>query len=276
MARAAHPLDAAVTRHRTTFAVVVPVVGAALMLASEAGALPPALAYHPLALLLGAAAMRVPLVAGLRPVVDRRAALAVAGVAGYAYAVEYVGVTTGVPYGAFHYGVSLGPMVAGVPVGLPVFFVPLVLNAYLLAVLLVPAGAGRAARVGAALATLLLVDATLDPAAVALGFWTYDAGGAYYGVPLSNYAGWVLSGLVSLLALEVGLDAAAVRSRLAACPFALDDLVSFTFLWGVVNVYYGNWVPALVTAALVGALVWVDRFDVAVPPAVRRRARGSR
>ncbi len=45
--------------------------------------------------------------------------------------------TTGWPYGQFEYLVDLGPMLFGtVPLGLPVFFLPLVLNSYLLCLLL--------------------------------------------------------------------------------------------------------------------------------------------
>jgi len=64
-------------------------------------------------------------------------------------------------------------MVGGVPVALPLFFVPLALNAYLLATLLL----GSRARQGLVLVPLsvgllLVVDLVLDPAAVAIGFWT--------------------------------------------------------------------------------------------------------
>jgi len=261
--RAAARLDAFVADRRATLAVVVPLGGAATLLSSEAGLLPPSVAYHPAALLVGTLVLRLPLAAGLAPVVGRRAALSLLGLAAYAYAVEYVGLTTGLPYGSFRYAVDLGPMVAGVPLGLPVFFVPLVVNAYLLSVLLTSGRAGRVGRVTLAVGVLLLIDAVLDPAAVAVGFWTYAAPGAYYGVPLSNFGGWILSGLVGILALEAGFDRPTLSDRLASCPYLLDDFVSFTLLWGVVNARYGHWIPVLATGALVVALVSVDRFDVA-------------
>jgi len=254
-------LDALVRAHRVTIAVVVPVVGAVLLLASAAGRLPAVLAFNPLLVLAGVLAMRLPLVAGLAPAVDRRAGLAVAALATYAYAVEAVGVQTGLPYGEFHYGVDLGPMVGGVPLALPVLFVPLVANAWLLALLLRP-DAGALGRLPLAAALVLLVDAVLDPAAVALGFWSYAASGAYYGVPATNFAGWVLAAAVGVLALDAGFDRAAVRARLADCPYLLDDLVSFTLLWGAVNVAFGQWVPVALTAALVLALVRLGRFDL--------------
>ncbi|WP_435179578.1 bisanhydrobacterioruberin hydratase [Halorussus sp. AFM4] len=255
-------LSALVRDNRFTVAVVFPLVGAALFVASREGLLPGWLAMNPALVLFGTLVMRLPLVAGLAPVVDRRAGLALLAVTAYSYAVEYVGVHYGVPYGEFSYRLELGPMVGGVPVGLPVFFLPLVVNAYLLVVLLLPR-AGRLVRTLAALGVVVLIDLVLDPAAVGLGFWAYDGGGAYYGVPLSNFRGWLLSGLIAVSLVEWGFDREAVAARLAGCEFALDDLVSFVLLWGAMNVYFGNWVPVALAAGLAAGLVRTDRFDVA-------------
>lgn len=256
-------LDALVRRHRFTIAVVFPLVGAALLVASAEGIVPPPLRFNPALVVVGAAVMRLPLVAGVLPTVDRRAALAVVALVAYTYAVEFVGVATGWPYGEFRYGVDLGPMVFGaVPLGLPVFFPPLALDAYLLVLAAAPT-ASRAARVAASVAVLIAIDLVLDPGAVALGFWEYAAPGAYYGVPASNYAGWLASGAVAVAALDWGFDPAAVRARLAECAFALDDVVSFVVLWGGVNAWAGNAVPVAVAAALFAVLVRAGRFDVA-------------
>jgi len=257
-------LESAVREHRVVFAVVAPVVGAASLLAGATGFLPPAVAFSPVALVLGTLLLRLPLVAGIAPLLDRRALALVAGLCGYTYLIEAVGVQTGWPYGAFSYGVELGPMVGGVPVALPLFFVPLVMNAFLLVVLVLGDAASDArVRVPAVVLAVLAVDAVLDPGAVALGFWSYAGGGVYYGVPLSNYAGWVLSATVATLALDAAFDVTALRERLAACEFALDDMVSFVLLWGVVNLAFSNWVPVLVTLGFVAALVTSGRVDVA-------------
>ncbi|WP_121822421.1 bisanhydrobacterioruberin hydratase [Halostella salina] len=259
-------LDDLVRENRFTIAVVFPAVGAVLLLASAEGVVPPPLAFQPTLILFGTLVMRLPLIAGVGPLVDRRAAVAILAVTAYAYGIEFVGVRTGWPYGHFEYGIDLGPMLAGeVPVGLPVFFLPLVLNSYLLVLLLLGDSARRrAVRLLATLATVLAVDLVLDPGAVALGFWAYDGGGAYYGVPLSNYAGWVLSGAVAVGCFDLGFDHGALVERLRACSFMLDDLVSFVLLWGLVNVFYGNAVAALVAAGFLAALLRTDEFDGAV------------
>lgn len=265
-------LDDLVRENRFTIAVVFPAVGAVLLVASRQGWLPDPLAFNPWLVLLGVLVMRLPLVAGVAPLVDRRAAAALLALAAYAYCVEWLGVTTGLPYGAFEYGVDLGPMVAGaIPVALPVFFLPLVVNAYLLCLLLLGDHADRAAvRLPVVVACVVAMDLVLDPGAVALTFWVYDAGGVFYGVPLSNYLGWVLSASVGVALLDWGFSRAALLERVRSCEFALDDLVSFVILWGAINAFYGNWLAVAVAALFGYGLLRTDRFDFSVRKTVPR------
>jgi uncharacterized membrane protein len=58
----------------------------------------------------------------------------------------------------------------------------------------------------------VVLDATLDPGAVSQKFWTYRYPGAYYGVPWSNFVGWILSGIVGAAILQ-GLRALAIAAR---------------------------------------------------------------
>jgi putative membrane protein len=281
-------LDRLVAENRFTIAVVFPVVGATLLVASAEALLPPPLNFNPFLVLFGTLVMRLPLVAGVAPVVDRRAAVGIGLLTLYAYVIEYIGTTSGVPYGAFSYGVDLGPMLFGkVPLGLPVFFLPLVVNAYLLCLLLLgPRARSALIRVPVVVATVLLMDLVLDPGAVALGFWTYDlaavpldawpydAPGDFYGVPLSNFAGWVLSATVAVATLDRAFAWDAMKRRLASCRFMLDDLVSFVILWGGINAYFGQWLPVAL-AVLLGFGLWrTDRFDVPPPPWLAARRDG--
>jgi putative membrane protein len=270
-------LEELIRENRFTIAVVFPAVGALSLVASaEWAALPDVLAFNPLFVLMGVLVMRSPLIVGVLPVVDRRAALGVAALAAYSYAIEIVGVTTGWPYGYFEYGIDLGPMLGGVPVALPVFFLPLVANAYLLCLLLLGPLADRAIpRLLSVIALVLAMDVVLDPGAVALGFWRYEGGGAFYGVPWSNYAGWVLSATVAVVVLDATFDRTALGARLEACEFALDDMVSFVLLWGGVNALYGNWIPVVVAAGIGAGLLRTDRFDAAMVPWLGDGAAGA-
>ncbi|MFW6017536.1 MAG: bisanhydrobacterioruberin hydratase [Halapricum sp.] len=259
-------LDRLVAENRFTIAVVFPVVGAISLYASAMGWYPDPISFmsfNPWFILMGVIVMRLPLVAGLAPLIDRRAAVALAAVTAYAFGIELLGVSTGWPYGAFEYGIDLGPMLLGlVPIGLPVFFFPLVLNSYLLCLLLLGEKArSTGVRLLAVIATVLLMDLVLDPAAVGLGFWAYEGGGAYYGVPWSNYAGWVLSATVSVVLFDLAFDTHALFVRLRSCAFMLDDLVSFVILWGAINAAFGNWIPVGLAVLLGLGLFVTDRFD---------------
>ncbi|MEF8819398.1 MAG: bisanhydrobacterioruberin hydratase [Haloferacaceae archaeon] len=275
-------LDALVRQNRFTIAVVFPVVGAVLLVASAEGlpqvalsaalaplggaelgrALGRALAFNPWLVLAGVVVMRAPLLVGVAPLVDRRAAGWLGALVAYAYAVEYVGIHTGWPYGEFAYGASLGPTLGGVPVGLPVFFVPLVVNAYLLCLLLLGDSArSPAVRLPVTIGAVVLMDLVLDPGAVSLGFWSYAGGGSYYAVPVSNFLGWVLSATVAVVALDRAFVRTALLDRLATCEFALDDLVSFVLLWAGVNLWFGNLLPVAFAALFGAGLVRTDRFD---------------
>lgn len=255
-------LDTLVAENRFTIAVLFPLVGAITLLASAEGILPEPLAFNPWLVLFGVFVMRLPLISGLAPLIDRRAAIPLLILLGYTYAIEYVGATTGVPYGEFSYAVSLGPMLFGtIPYALPLFFIPLVLNSYLLCVLLLGDQMTRASiRIPAIAATVVAIDLVLDPAAVALGFWEFTEGG-FYGVPLTNYAGWVLSAIVATALIDRAFHRNDLTDRVTDCPYLLDDMVSFVLLWGAINVFYGAWIPAAIAALFAAALVRLDRFD---------------
>jgi len=258
-------LDALVDGNRFTIAVFFPLVGACMLVGSAEGwsLLPPILRFNPPLILLGTVVMAAPMLVGVIPTVGRRAVAGLAALTGYTYLIEYLGVTTGWPYGSFEYGVNLGPMVADVPAALPVFFIPLVLNAYLLCLLLLgDRASSRLARLAVVIPAVVTMDVVLDPAAVSLGFWEYAASGAFYGVPLSNYAGWVLSAVVAVGVLDATLDQSALIGRLRRCKFMLDDMVSFVLLWGTINLWFGNWLPVVAAAAFGLGILRVKQFDV--------------
>jgi len=180
----------------------------------------------------------------------RRAALSLLAVSLFAFAIEATGVATGFPYGDFHYGDALGPKVFGlVPYLLSVSYAPLVIGA-----------AAAASRPGTSrfmpwvlrsAALLVLMDGVLDPGAAALGFWAWPEGGAYYGVPASNYLGWLLSG-----ALASALLLAAGRWQVQPPPGLLDSSIVAMAFWTGVAVFEGLALPAVLGVALLAFLSW--------------------
>ncbi|THE63261.1 carotenoid biosynthesis protein [Salinadaptatus halalkaliphilus] len=257
-------LESVIRENRFTIAVVFPLVGAVTLVASAEGRLPAPLAYNPLLILFGTLVMRSPLLVGLAPRIGWWALGSLGLLTIYTYAIELVGVRTDWPYGAFEYTIQLGPMVLGeVPLALPVFFIPLVLNAYLLTLLVLGSWRNRAVvRVPTAIAAVVAIDLVLDPAAVAIGFWAFEPPGIYYGVPVSNYVGWLISGSVAVVLVDLAFDRTALLERVRDCEFILDDLVSFVLLWGGINLLYGNWVAAAVAGAFCLGLARTDRYDL--------------
>jgi putative membrane protein len=177
----------------------------------------------------------------------RRAMLSLLALSIFAYAIESFGAATGLPYGHFYYGDALGPTLAGlVPYLLPLSYVPLVIGS------VAAAWGGRSRLLHVTRSALLLVwmDAVLDPGAASLGFWVWPEGGIYYGVPLSNYAGWLLSGAAATtLLLATGRWSQTPR------PALLDSATISTAFWTAVAAFSGIAVPALLGVVLFAYLL---------------------
>ncbi len=166
-----------------------------------------------------------------------RAPITLIALAAFAYAIETIGLVTGLPYGEFTYGEALGPKAFGlVPYLLPVSYLPLVLGA-------VGAswGGGSGMRIIKTALILTVIDLVLDPGAVRLGFWGYANGGLYYGVPATNYLGWLISGaLVAIVFLLVA------RPTAPPMPGLLDSAILAVSFWVGVAVFTGLVLPAIV------------------------------
>ena len=255
-------LEKLVRENRFTISIVFPLVGAVTLLASAEGFLPDILSYNPLLIIFGTLVMRLPLIAGIKPLINSKAFIGLGLLTFYSFFIEFIGISTGFPYGEFSYGIDLGPMILGeVPLGLPIFFIPLVLNAYLLILLLFRNSVENfLKRLPLVIVTVLVLDLVLDPAAVAINFWNYETG-IYHGVPLSNYLGWILSASVAVITLDISFDRTKLLERLDNCEFFLDDMVSFVFLWGIVNLFFMQLIPFAISV-LIGLSLWkVERFD---------------
>jgi len=137
--------------------------------------------------------------------------LAIAG--GVGMGAELIGVATGWPFGEYRYTGALGPHVAGVAVVVPLAWTMMAYPA-----LVVARHVTRRPIAGVALAAWALTawDLFLDPQMVADGAWRWAADGAYAGVPLSNYAGWLAVSLVIAAALWPLAERAEARRGLAA------------------------------------------------------------
>ena len=160
-----------------------------------------------------------------------RALGAAASVVALTLAIELVGSTTGFPFGGYDYTDLLQPQLAGVPVIVPLAWFGMGLAAREVAVSLV--GAHRVRRVLLGAAALTAWDAFLDPQMVTEGYWVWASDGAYRGIPLSNYAGWMASSIAVMVVFELLLaPRRAHRVPVAMYAFvAVMETVAFAFFF---------------------------------------------
>jgi putative membrane protein len=130
-------------------------------------------------------------------------------------AVERIGHTTGFPFGEYDYTGALQPTIGGVPVIVPLAWfamgVPALEVGHAIARGTEPLPERRGVRAAAAshvapvvVGALALTawDLFLDPQMVEHGYWVWEVDGAYEGIPLSNYAGWLGTGVAVLAVLD--------------------------------------------------------------------------
>lgn len=176
--------------------------------------------------------------------------------AAFGLGIELLGSRTGLPFGEYSYSADLQPQILSVPVIVPLAWLMMAYPALLLARSVTTRWVVPLAAVG-----LTTWDFFLDPQMVGEGYWTWadpqPALPGVPGIPVQNYAGWLLGTLVLMAVLD-RLPRADVDLRV--------PLVLYTWMWvgGVVAnaVFLGR--PGV---ALVGGL----GMAVLAVPALRRR-----
>lgn len=160
----------------------------------------------------------------------------------YALILETFAIITGFPYSHFTYTNLIGFKVFGyTPYTVPFAYVPIFIGCIYLANLRVR-NYWKIAILTAFLA--LIVDMVLDPAAMALNFWVYEGTGIFYGVPLMNFWGWILTGFLAAL-ICIGV----LRAKLTTIKMP-KALISSLFLilcfWAPACIYLKLWVPGII------------------------------
>jgi putative membrane protein len=123
---------------------------------------------------------------------------------------ELAGTTVGLPFGAYRYTDGLGAKWLGhVPVLIPLSWFFMAVPSWVLAHRALSSGAragvrGRIATILFGSLVLLAWDLALDPAmSYVTKYWVWGSDGPYYGMPWLNLAGWYLTGLALMGALDV-------------------------------------------------------------------------
>ncbi|PZS01840.1 MAG: hypothetical protein DLM69_04650 [Candidatus Chloroheliales bacterium] len=192
------------------------------------------------------------------------------------FAVEYLGVRSGLIFGPYQYTTVLTPLLLTVPLAIPFAWLTVVLASWYVANAITSAranngsplqGRSRANNgsplqvkrfsfitphsslltlVVAGLLTMLL-DLLIEPVAVHVsGYWLWQRGGVYYGIPAQNFIAWaVIGGLMALLAARL-IGNPASRPAFAFLPPAL--YIMNALLFGVVAFAHGYIVTGLLAA----------------------------
>jgi len=223
----------------------------------------------------------------------RRAAAIFVGAFAVSLGAELAGTSTGYPFGPYSYTPLLGYRVAGlVPFNIPTSWFYML---YCALAMTARMRGTRGSRWGwAALAGLTLTawDVSMDPAMVRTAHWLWHlapptstlhrvfVSDAFYGMPLSNWLGWLLTGtLVARLMLAIVPPAAWLErvapTRLPLVLYAVNGILPLT-----ICARYGMWWAfALGAAAMVLPLAMSlrarARASAAAPDAVPNAARSG-
>ncbi len=130
---------------------------------------------------------------------------------------EFIGVTTGIPFGQYSYTTSLSPALGPVPLFIPLLWCALgyfcmeASDYYIIAS-----------------ALMVSLDLSFDPVfSSSLHLWTWQTQGQYFGVPLSNFFGWFLASLTFFAIFFL-----ATKRRTKSSSYA----IVFYYLFGLDNV----------------------------------------
>lgn len=153
------------------------------------------------------------------------------------FCAEAIGVTTGAVYGRYFYTEKLGPKFLGVPFVIQIAYLAMGYASFMTArvamdAIPTPYGWRRAGVVIATAFFMTAWDLAMDPHMSTFGeAWIWRDGGAWFGVPLHNYIGWLVT---------VALFTSAYLWFEAAHPLPTSLMTKQGKLfWSMPIIYYG-------------------------------------
>jgi len=170
----------------------------------------------------------------------------------FALTIENIAVLTGFPYGSFRYGSDLGFKILQVPWTVPFAWIPILLGSFAISFhlekknfLLICAYTSL---------SMTVVDLILDPGAVSLRYWVWLPAGIFYGVPLSNFLGWLITSMIGSLLLLQLIHKTLREFQKHFHFFTLNILIIITF-WSGVNFWQSQWIAFLIgLGSIIGVL----------------------
>jgi uncharacterized membrane protein len=177
-------------------------------------------------------------------------------VATLTWGIEFVGSATGIPFGAYSYTDILSPQLGHVPLVIPLAWMMMLPPAWAVATAI---GGDQFRLKFIFLSALAFTawDLFLDPQMVSWGYWVWHSPGPYFGIPLSNFVGWIVAS---------GLVTAIVRPRdVPVAPLLLIFTITWFLQFGGQLFFWQMAGPALVGGVVMGIFVvlsWRRILDV--------------
>ncbi len=166
---------------------------------------------------------------------------------------ELIGLHTGLLFGDYTYSAALGGKLLNVPVAIGAAWGILLAYASALSML----GNRFTGAVFGAL-WMVVVDLLIDPLAGGpLGYWQWNGGGEYFGVPLTNFVGWFV---VSYILLSI-----MPRDRARPRAYRLLGLSVVTFYGLLALAHSGLEVLAIIAVVLALADLAISRYATGRP-----------
>ena len=157
------------------------------------------------------------------------------------FSFEVTGVATGLVFGNYFYSeTAIGPLLWGVPLLLPLGYFSFAYPALFLSRMMI--GKLRAPVRGLAVLTvallsalvMTLIDLATDPIeSTLLDKWTWEDGGAFFGVPLHNYFGWLATTFTFFVLINLVLSrttAEAAISRRRPTSFEIQPVLMYILI----------------------------------------------
>ena len=133
-----------------------------------------------------------------------RTAATALSIAALGWGVEFLGSRTGLPFGRYHYTDRLQPQLGRVPLLIPLAWLMMLPPAWAISGLI--AGEHGFSFVVLSALAFTAWDLFLDPQMVGWRLWAWERPRGYFGIPWTNYLGWVLaSGVITLAIRPSGL-----------------------------------------------------------------------
>jgi len=135
------------------------------------------------------------------------------------FAVENLGAVTGFPFGDYHFVVGADmPHVGRIPLIVGFLYFGTGYCAYICGLLITSGRAGKVSPLATSLAGALAMtqwDLVMDPVNSTLyGLWVWHQGGAFFGVPLTNFLGWFVEMFIAFWRWRYFCERGAGRSTL--------------------------------------------------------------